>query len=131
MLAYKRSALLSVLFVMLNVALGRVSLLLYRNLVDDGLRASHAHIALGTARAIAATVGLTALAQMLDEFFSRRFGLVVMNDVRNRLYQHLVQLPMGFYLTTDPGAIINRFTTTCSTSSASWRARSRACSPTC
>ncbi len=107
---YRKAALLSTIFVSLVVMINLVPPLLYRLLIDDGIKNGNRHLMALYAGCIMLAVVASSVMQMLEEYFSCQFGLVMMNDVRNRLYRHLQTLPVRFFLATNGGAIINRFT---------------------
>jgi ATP-binding cassette subfamily B protein len=109
-LPYRNAALLSTMFVSLTVILNMVPPLLYRLIIDEGIKEGNAHQMEVYAGFIILTVTGSAIMQLVEEYFSCQFGLVMMNDVRNRLYCHLQALPIDFFHRTSTGAIIGRFT---------------------
>lgn len=110
-LPYRRAAILSTTFVSLTVILSMVAPLLYRLLIDEGIKVGNAHNIAVYAGFIILAVVSSAIIQLIEEYFSGQFGLVMMNDVRNRIYSHLQTLPIDFFHRTSTGAIISRFTT--------------------
>ena len=107
---YRGAAMLSMLFVSLSVVLSLVAPMLYRGLVDDGLRHGDGRLLTRYAVLIAVAVLSAGVSEMMEEYFSCRFALGMMNDVRNRLYRHLNQMTVDFFLKTSTGPIISRFT---------------------
>lgn len=110
-LPYRKAAILSTIFVSLIVVLSMGPPLLYKAIVDKGINGgSFQQIAIYSSY-IAIIICVIALLQIVEEYFSCQFSLVMMNDIRNRLYHHLQSLPIEFFHTVSPGAILSRFTT--------------------
>jgi ATP-binding cassette subfamily B protein len=107
---YRRAAALSTLFITLTVVVNLIPPFLYRALVDHGIREGNGASITGYAALVLLAIAASALMQMLEEYCSCRFGLVMMNDVRNRLYAHLQRLPLDFFHHHSIGGIVGRFT---------------------
>ncbi|RQS02380.1 ABC transporter ATP-binding protein [Burkholderia sp. Bp9002] len=107
---YRRAAAVATAFVSLTVLINLVPPLLYRVLIDEGIRQGDQALICRYVALLVATLLLLCVMQLVEEYFTCRFGLVLMNDVRNRLYGHLQRLPLDFFLKTSNGAILNRFT---------------------
>ena len=63
---------------------------------------------------LTALVGMTVFTQATHHFRQRlglELGETVVRDLRRDLFQHMLELPMGYFHRTRPGLLINRFTT--------------------
>ncbi|MBN3816852.1 ABC transporter ATP-binding protein [Paraburkholderia sp. Se-20369] len=107
---YRRAAAVATTFVSVTVLINLVPPLLYRVLIDEGIRQGNQPLICRYVALLVATLLLLCVMQLVEEYFTCQFGLVLMNDVRNRLYGHLQRLPLEFFLKTSNGAILNRFT---------------------
>lgn len=107
---YKKPAFASTFLVTVTVVLGLIPPLLYKQVIDNGIKDANEEKLLLYCLCVVAVVFASAFVQMAEEFASCMFGLVMMNDVRNKLYAHLQQVPIAFFHETSAGAIISRFT---------------------
>jgi ATP-binding cassette subfamily B protein len=109
---YKRlvTALLAMLVV--DAALGAVTPLLIRELLNKGLPNTHhaarPHLVIGLALVMALIAVFDAVLMLTERYFSSRIGEGLILDMRSKIFGHIQRMPIAFFTRTQTGALISR-----------------------
>ncbi len=105
---YKRAIVAIAVLMAVGLPISVVAPFLVKHLIDDVITAGDARRLLVIGGAL---IGLTLLGQALSywqSILNNRFHLLVLYDLRRRLFAHLLHLPMSFYTQHDTGYIMSR-----------------------
>jgi ABC-type multidrug transport system fused ATPase/permease subunit len=105
---YKRMIAAIAVLMAVGLPISVVAPFLVKHLIDDVITAGDARRLLMIGGAL---IGLTLLGQALSywqSILNNRFHLMVLYDLRRRLFAHLLHLPMSFYTQHDTGYIMSR-----------------------
>ncbi|MDZ7360804.1 MAG: ABC transporter ATP-binding protein/permease [candidate division KSB1 bacterium] len=105
---YKRTIAAIAVLMAVGLPISVVAPFLVKHLIDDVIPAGDTQRLLMIGSAL---IGLTLLSQALSYWqalLNNRFHLMVLYDLRRRLFAHVLHLPMSFYTQHDTGYIMSR-----------------------
>ncbi|WP_031465914.1 ABC transporter ATP-binding protein [Sciscionella sediminilitoris] len=105
---YKRTVLLFLLLVALGSALGVVTPLLLKAIIDEGIVPRRYDVILWLAGAAAAIAIVNAGLQFAERWFSARLGEGLIYDLRAEVFDHVQRMPVAFFVRTQTGALVSR-----------------------
>ncbi|MGH3098666.1 MAG: ABC transporter ATP-binding protein [Streptosporangiales bacterium] len=91
-----------------NAALGAANPLLFKSIIDDGIRRGDASLVVVLALVVAGIAVLTALATVVQRWMSARIGEGLIYDMRTKVFAHIQRMPIAFFTRTQTGALISR-----------------------
>jgi ATP-binding cassette, subfamily B, bacterial len=100
------TALLIVLVI--DAALGAVTPLLIKQIIDHGITEKRPHLVVGLALVIAGIAVADAVFMLIQRYFSSRIGEGLIFDMRAKIFSHIQQMPIAFFTRTQTGALISR-----------------------
>ncbi len=103
-------ALISILLVLLAVdaALGTVTPLLVREILNKGIGQSRPHLVIGLALVMAVIAVFDSALALIERYFSSRIGEGLIFDMRAKVFTHIQRMPVAFFTRTQTGALISR-----------------------
>jgi len=92
----------------IDAALGSITPLLYRAIINKGIVGHRAGLVVTLALIVAALAVLDALLMLLQRFYSARIGEGLIFDMRAKVFAHIQRMPVAFFTRTQTGALISR-----------------------
>ena len=109
---YKRLVIALLAFLVVDAALGAVTPLLIRELLNKGLPSVHhaarPHLVIGLALVMALIAVIDAALMLTERYFSSRIGEGLILDMRSKIFGHIQRMPIAFFTRTQTGALISR-----------------------
>ena len=109
---YKRLVALLLVLLTLDAALGAVTPLLIREILNKGIGnkgvGSHPHLVIVLALLIGLIAILDAGLGLVERYQTSRIGEGLIFDMRARIFSHIQQMPIAFFTRTQTGALISR-----------------------
>lgn len=105
---YRLAITIFILVIIVQACLALVPPLLFRQIIDEAIPQSNRgllHVLAGIV--IVAAVGAALLA-FVERYFSSRIGEGLIYDLRVRLFDHVSDMPIGFFTRTQTGALMSR-----------------------
>jgi ATP-binding cassette subfamily B protein len=103
-------ALITVLLILLAVdaALGTVTPLLVREILNKGIGGHRPHLVIGIAVVMAVIAVVDSGLALVERYFSSRIGEGLIFDMRAKVFAHIQRMPIAFFTRTQTGALISR-----------------------
>jgi ATP-binding cassette subfamily B protein len=103
-------ALITVLLILLAVdaALGTVTPLLVREILNKGIGQSRPNLVIGLAIVMAVIAVFDSALALIERYFSSRIGEGLIFDMRAKVFAHIQRMPVAFFTRTQTGALISR-----------------------
>jgi len=109
---YKAWIIILLSFLVIDAALGTVTPLLIREILNQGIgNAKHAarpHLVIGIALVIAFIAVVDAVLMLIERYYSSRIGEGLIFDMRAKIFGHIQRMPIAFFTRTQTGALISR-----------------------
>lgn len=105
---YKRIVFAFLLFVALGSALGVVTPLLLKAIIDNGIVPHRYGVVAWLAGAAAGVALLTAGLTFAERWFSARLGEGLIYDLRREVFDHVQRMPVAFFVRSQTGALVSR-----------------------
>ena len=109
---YKAWIIILLVFLVIDAALGTVTPLLIREILNQGIgNAKHAarpHLVIGVALVIALIAVVDAALMLIERYYSSRIGEGLIFDMRAKIFGHIQRMPIAFFTRTQTGALISR-----------------------
>ena len=109
---YKAWIIILLSFLVIDAALGTVTPLLIREILNQGIgNAKHAarpHLVIGIALVIALIAVVDAVLMLIERYYSSRIGEGLIFDMRAKIFGHIQRMPIAFFTRTQTGALISR-----------------------
>src|SRR5450432_136293 len=109
---YKRLVTTLLAMLVVDAALGAVTPLLIRELLNKGLPNTHhaarPHLVIGLALVMALIAVFDAVLMLTERYFSSRIGEGLILDMRSKIFGHIQRMPIAFFTRTQTGALISR-----------------------
>ncbi|ROS74411.1 ABC transporter ATP-binding protein [Cellulomonas sp. PhB143] len=105
---YRRELTVFLVLVALDAAVGAVTPLLFRDLIDDGITPGRTDVVLGLAATAAALAVVTALLGLATRWLSARVGEGLILDLRTAVFDHVQRMPLAFFSRARTGALVQR-----------------------
>ena len=94
--------------VLVTAALGVVTPLLIREIIDNAIENRDRPLLIWLVSAIIGITALSGVFNLLQAYLNTKVGLNVMRDLRRRVYNHLQKLSLSFFTSTRTGDIQSR-----------------------
>jgi len=103
-------ALITILLVLLAIdaALGTVTPLLVREILNKGIGDKRPHLVIGIALVMALIAVVDSGMALVERYFSSRIGEGLIFDMRAKVFAHIQRMPIAFFTRTQTGALISR-----------------------
>jgi ATP-binding cassette, subfamily B, bacterial len=123
---YRRLIAVFVVLVVIMSALSVAPPLLFKQIIDVGILQSNRQVVITLSLIVAALAVLQAVLNVVQRWFSSTIGEGLILDMRTKVFDHVVQMPVAFFTRTQTGKLVSRlnsdvigaqqaFTTTLST----------------
>jgi len=97
--------------VVLSAAIGTTYPLIYRQIINSGILKANSGLVIELALLIASLGLCDAVLGLLQTYLSARIGSAVVLSLRTRLFQHIQDMPLAFFMRTQTGALVSRLST--------------------
>src|SRR6187551_411037 len=94
--------------VVLAAGVGVLPPLLFRALIDDGVKNKDETLVIVLATAAVVLAIASAGLSLLQRYFSARIGEGLIYEMRRRLFDHVQRLPLSFFTRTQTGSLMSR-----------------------
>src|SRR5476649_1071737 len=109
---YKRFVSFLLVLLALDAALGAVTPLLIREILNKGIGnkgvGSHPNLVIGLAIAIGIIAIVDAGLGLIERYLTSRIGEGLIFDMRAKIFGHIQRMPIAFFTRTQTGALISR-----------------------
>jgi len=111
--ALPHSGLLAVflLVVLVDASITIVNPLLYRAIINNGILKGDAHLIIRFAILVGCLGLFDGALGVAQTFLSSKIGAEIVLSLRNRLFQHIQQMPLAFFTRAQTGALVSRLNT--------------------
>jgi ATP-binding cassette subfamily B protein len=97
--------------VVISSALAVAPPLLFREIIDDGVLKGNRHLVVVLGITVAALAVLQAVIGMVQRWCSSTIGEGLIFDLRTRVFDHVVTMPLAFFTRTQTGKLVSRLNT--------------------
>ena len=94
--------------VALDAAVGAVTPLIFRQIIDHGIAQGRTGLVLGLAGLVAGLAIASAGLTLASRWFSARIGEGLILDLRTQVFDHVQRMPLAFFSRTQTGALVQR-----------------------
>jgi ATP-binding cassette subfamily B protein len=91
-----------------DAALGTVTPLLVREILNKGIGQSRPNLVIGLAIVMAVIAVFDSALALIERYFSSRIGEGLIFDMRAKVFAHIQRMPVAFFTRTQTGALISR-----------------------
>lgn len=105
---YRRLLTVFLVLVALDAAVGAVTPLVYRRIIDDGIARGRTGLVLGLAGLVALLAVVAAGLALASRWLSSRIGEGLILDLRTQVFDHVQRMPLAFFSRTQTGALVQR-----------------------
>ncbi|MDQ1464548.1 MAG: ATP-binding cassette, subfamily bacterial [Actinomycetota bacterium] len=105
---YKRLIAILLVLLVIDAAVGAVTPLLIREILNQGIGGHRPHLVVGIASIIALIAVLDAGLMLAQRYLSSRIGEGLIFDMRAKIFGHIQKMPIAFFTRTQTGALISR-----------------------
>jgi ATP-binding cassette subfamily B protein len=102
---------LFLLVVLLGAGISTAYPLIYRELINSGMLQGNAPLVVRLAGLVALLGVCDAVLGLLQTYLSTQVGSAIVLSLRTRLFQHVQELPLAFFMRTQTGALVSRLST--------------------
>jgi ATP-binding cassette, subfamily B, bacterial len=97
-----------VLLVIISSALAVAPPLLFKGIIDNGVLAGDRGVVLTLAAVVAGLAVLQAALSLVQRWCSARIGEGLIFELRTRVFDHVLQMPVAFFTRTQTGKLVSR-----------------------
>jgi ATP-binding cassette subfamily B protein len=94
--------------VMISSALAVTPPLLFKQIIDEGVLKQNRRLLVVLGSTVAALAVLQAVIGMVQRWFSSKIGEGLIFDLRTRVFDHVVTMPLAFFTRTQTGKLVSR-----------------------
>jgi ATP-binding cassette, subfamily B, bacterial len=105
---YRRWIIAFLITVVLDAMTVVATPLLFKVIIDEGVRKGHNSVVVWTAVAVAAIAVADTLVTLVGRYFSSRIGEGLIYDLRTRVFDHVQRMPVAFFTRTQTGSLVSR-----------------------
>jgi len=105
---FKKLLLLFLIVVIVDSAIGAANPLILREIIDKGILLHHKTIIIVLAIIVAALALVDALLEFLSRYVSSKIGEGLIYDMRTKIFDHFLKMPIAFFTRTQTGALVSR-----------------------
>jgi ATP-binding cassette subfamily B protein len=105
---YRRLIAVFLVIVALDAAVGAVTPLLYRQIIDHGIAQGRTGLVLALAGVVAGLALVAAGLALASRWCSARIGEGLILDLRTQVFDHVQRMPLAFFSRTQTGALVQR-----------------------
>lgn len=105
---YRRLLTLFLVLIALDAAIGALTPMLFRAIIDDGITPGRRDVVLGLAGAVAALALVQGALALGQRVCSARVGEGLILDLRSAVFDHVQKMPLAFFSRTRTGSLVQR-----------------------
>ncbi|MDQ1487157.1 MAG: ATP-binding cassette, subfamily bacterial [Actinomycetota bacterium] len=105
---YRRPITILLILLVIDAALGAVTPLLYREIINNGIGQHRPHLVIAVSLVVAGIAVADAILMLIQRYFSSRIGEGLIFDMRAKIFSHIQRMPIAFFTRTQTGALISR-----------------------
>jgi ATP-binding cassette subfamily B protein len=97
-----------IVLVVISSALAVAPPLLFKQIIDEGVLKQNRQLLVVLGSTVAALAVLQAVIGMVQRWFSSKIGEGLIFDLRTRVFDHVVTMPLAFFTRTQTGKLVSR-----------------------
>ena len=105
---YRRVLGVYLVLIVIDAAVGAANPLIYRAIIDQGILRHRTGIVVALALVVAGLALLDTGLSLWQRWISARVGEGLIYDMRSKVFAHLQQMPIAFFVRTQTGAMVSR-----------------------
>ncbi|HEX8510312.1 MAG TPA: ABC transporter ATP-binding protein [Propionibacteriaceae bacterium] len=105
---YRRLIVVFVALVVVSAALAVAPPLLFKTIIDDGVLKGDRRLVIWLAAAVAGLAVAEAVIALVQRWCSAKIGEGLIFDLRTRVFDHVLQMPIAFFTRTQTGKLVSR-----------------------
>jgi ATP-binding cassette, subfamily B, bacterial len=105
---YRRILAVFMVVIVLDALFGVANPLIYRQIIDQGILRHDRGLIIALAGVVAGLAVLDALASLAQRYISARVGEGLIYDMREKVFSHILEMPLAFFTRTQTGALVSR-----------------------
>ncbi|MGB3412782.1 MAG: ABC transporter ATP-binding protein [Microthrixaceae bacterium] len=105
---YRRWISLFIGLILLDAALGALTPLIYRQIIDVGIAEKNSGLVVELALGLAVLTIIGAANSLLQRWYSARIGEGLIFDLRTEVFDHVQRQPVAFFTRTQTGSLVTR-----------------------
>jgi len=94
--------------ILFEAALGAVTPLIYREIIDVGIADERTGLVVALGGALAGLALIGAVSSLVQRWFSARIGEGLIFDLRTAVFDHVQRQPLAFFTRTQTGSLVSR-----------------------
>jgi ATP-binding cassette subfamily B protein len=94
--------------IVLDALLAAAGPLVYRAIIDRGIAEGRPRLVIGLSVLVGTLALVSAVAGLAQRWFSARIGEGLIYDLRTQVFDHVQQMPIGFFTRAQTGALVSR-----------------------
>jgi ATP-binding cassette subfamily B protein len=108
---YRWKVLVLLLVVIAGAGIGVIPSLLFKQIIDEGVLAKNYNVVVIFALAAVGVALIDAALSILQRWYSSRIGEGLIFDLRTRVFDHVLRMPIAFFSRTQTGKLVSRLNT--------------------
>lgn len=109
--AYRWQVLFLLVIVIASAGIGVIPSLIFKQIIDQGVLAKDAAVVVTFALLAVGVAVVDAALQILQRWYSSRIGEGLIFDLRTRVFDHVLRMPIAFFSRTQTGKLVSRLNT--------------------
>jgi ATP-binding cassette subfamily B protein len=105
---YRRWLLAFLALIILDAVLAAATPLIFKAIIDDGIANDDKALVVALAALVAGIAVVTAVAGVVQRWYSARIGEGLIHDLRTQVFDHVQRMPIGFFSRAQTGALVSR-----------------------
>lgn len=105
---YRRLISIFIGLIVISAALAVTPPLLFKQIIDEGVLKGNRPLLIELAAAVAVLAVVQALLGLVQRWCSAKIGEGLIFDLRTRVFDHVVQMPVAFFTRTQTGKLVSR-----------------------
>jgi ATP-binding cassette subfamily B protein len=105
---YRRILAVFMVVIVVDAIVGVANPLIYRQIIDDGILRHDRGLIVVLAAVVAGLAVLDALLSLAQRYISSRVGEGLIYDMREKVFSHILEMPLAFFTRTQTGALVSR-----------------------
>ncbi|HEY1464775.1 MAG TPA: ABC transporter ATP-binding protein, partial [Terriglobales bacterium] len=94
--------------VVFDATIGIANPLIYRDIINNGILKSNAHLVIQLAVLAGVLAVFDALLGLIQAYLSSKIGAHIVLSLRTKLFEHIQRMPLAFFTRTQTGALVSR-----------------------